>query len=843
MTRGSFCERDPPSLAEQVRVDREPTMGEWTVRQDLREALRTLRRQPGFAAATIIMLALGIGATTAIFTIVKGVLIDPLPFPNSEALVRIVHNIGGIEQSYFNDAIITTYVENAQAFESLGVWIPSAEGVTITGNGEPEEVRALRASRGFFTTLGVPPAIGRWFTSEDDAPGSANTAMIGSRYWQQSYGGDPDVLGRTIIINARPHQIIGVMPAHFRFGGEFDILLPLRINSARPVPFFRLNGVARMKPGVTVTRANADIARMLEIYFDKFRTNTARAVWWVPSLVPLKQDVIGDVGPTLWVLMGTIALVLLMACANVANLSLVRAESRRQEFAIRAALGAKWTRMARALLVENMLLTLIGGALGLALANGGLRLLVAVEPANFPRLSEISLDPVAVMFAVVITLTCGFLFSLMPIARHFGPRVTAAIGVVSRGMSQTHEQQRSQNMLVVVQTALALVLLVSSGLMIRSFQALRSVEPGFTQPHTLQTFNITIPPTVVPDLERVTRTQQEILDKITALPGVSSAAFTTRLPMDPSDRWSAALAVEDKPVDDRTTPPNHQVKIVSPGAFQTFGTPLVAGRDFTWTDLYELREVAMVSENLAREMWGSAEAALGKRIRQFYGAKGPWREVVGVAGDVYDDGVHQRPPATVYWPARLDAQIFAGYQPRRVSVVVRTDRAGTGGLLEELRQAVWSVNPNLPLAHAATLDVLYDRSMSRTSFTLAMLALAGAIALLLGICGIYGVIAYAVAQRRREIGIRMALGAQARQVRALYLRRGMIIVAAGLLLGLSAAAAVTRLMQSLLFGVAPLDPITFIAMPSVLAAAALLATYLPARRALSVDPVETMRAE
>ncbi len=818
-------------------------MVDWTVRQDVRQAIRMLRRQPGFAASAIVMLALGIGATTAIFGVVKRVLIDPLPYPDSGALVRIVHNIGGIEQSYFNDAIITTYVENAQAFESLGVWTPEGAGVTITGNGEPEEVRALTASRDFFTTLDVQPVVGRWFSIEEDTPGSADTAMIGAAYWQQKYGSDPDVVGRTIVIDARPHQIVGVMPAGFTFGGAFDVLLPLRLDRARPVPLFRLNGVARMKPGVTLTQANGDIARMLEIYFDTFRVNTARAVRWVPSLVPLKQDVIGDVGPTLWVLMATIVLVLLMACANVANLLLVRAESRRQEFAIRAALGAKWTRVARALLVESMMLALAGGALGLAGAYAGLRLLVAVEPANVPRLSEISIDPMTIVFAIAAMLWCGLLFSLIPIARFFGPQSTSAIEMNARGTSMTRERQRSQNVLVAVQVALALVLLAGSGLMIRSFQALRSVEPGFAQPQTLQTFGITIAPTVIRDLEQVTRTQQAILDRIADIPGVASAAFTTRLPMDPSDRWSAALAVEDKPHDGRAAPPNRQVKVVSPGSFHTLGTALVAGRDFTWTDLYELREVAIVSANLARETWGSAEAALGKRIRQFYGAAGPWREIVGVSADVYDDGVHQPPPATVYWPARLDAKVFDGYQPRRVSVAIRTDRVGTRSLLEELRQAVWSVNPSLPLANATTLDVLYERSMSRTLFTLAMLAIAGVMALLLGICGIYSVIAYAVAQRRREIGIRMALGAQRRQLCALFLRQGIVVAAAGVLLGLTAAAAFTRLMRSVLFGIEPLDPLTFTATPIVLAAAALVATYLPARRALSVDPVETMRAE
>ena len=818
-------------------------MSEWTVQQDVRHAIRLLHRQPGFAAATILMLAFGIGATTSIFTVVKRVLIDPLPYPNSDALVRIVHNIGGIEQDYFNDAIIITYAANTQVFESLGVWVPSAAGVTITGNGEPEEVTALTASRGFFTTLGVAPVVGRWFSSEEDAPGSPDTALIGNVYWRQKYGGDPGAVGRTIVINARPYRIVGVMPAHFAFGGDFDVMLPLRINPARPVPFFRLNGVARMKPGVTLAQANADTARMLEIYFDTFKTNTTRAVRWVPTLVPLKQNVIGDVGQTLWVLMATIALVLVMACANIANLLLVRSEGRRQEFGIRAALGARWTRVARALFAESMMLACIGGVLGLAIAYASVRLLHAAEPPNLPRLAEIAIDPVTLALASAMTLLCGLLFSVMPIVKSVGPRFAATITVGARGMRATAETQRSQSVLVAVQMALTLVLLVSSGLMIRTFQALRNVEPGFTQPHTLQTFNLTIPASVIPDLDQLMRTQQAIVDRIAAIPGVTSAAFTTRLPMDPSDRWSAAIEAEDRPIDPGTTPPNRQVKLISPGAFQTFGTALVAGRDYTWTDLHALREVAIVSENLARELWGSPEAAIGKRIRQFYGAKGGWREIVGVAGDVHDDGAQQPAPATVYWPARVDAKLFAGYQPRRISVAIRTDRAGTGSLLAELRQAVWSVNPSLPLGQAITQDVLYRGSMSRTSFALALLAITSGMALLLGISGVYGVIAYAVAQRRREIGIRVALGAKTSDVRALFLRRGLTVVVAGVVLGLGAAAGLTRLMASVLFGTTPLDPMTFTAMAIVLTVAALIATYFPARRAALVDPIETMRSE
>ena len=809
---------------------------------DMRHIARMMRKQPGFAAATVVMLALGIGATTAIFSVVHGVLINPLPYPDSDALVRIVHSIGGIDQPYFNDAIYTTYADNTQAFHDLGVWSPG-ETATITGRGDPEEVRTLTASQGILTTLGVRPEIGRWFSKTDDTPGAQDTVVLTSGYWQRRFGGDRAVLERMLTINGRPYQIIGVMPADFRFGGEFDIVLPLRIDRGALIPSFRLLGVARLKPGVTLAQANTDAARVLHVWFENFGVKPAVRPRWAPALRPLKQDVVGDVGRTLWVLMGAIAVVLLMACANVANLLLVRAAARQQEFAIRAALGARWTRVARQLLVESVTLALVGGALGLGLAFGGLRVLVAIGPANLPRLSEISIDPVVLAFALTISVASGLLFGLIPILKYARPQLAAAVGGGGRGASLTRESQRSQQALVAAQVALALVLLVSAGLMIRSFQALRRVDPGFTEPQRVQTFSISIPATMVADSERVTRTQQDVLDRIAAIPGVASAAFTTRVPMG-SDRSSTALAVEGK-ADDGRTPPNWHVKIISPGMFHTLGTPLVAGRDFTWTDLYDLRHVAIVSENLARQLWGSPAAALGKRVREYYAPKSPWREIVGVAGDAYDDGADQPPPETIYWPAQPLEELLSvsGYQSRRVSVVIRTDRAGTESLLTQVREAVGTVNANLPLAQVRTLDEVYGQSMARTSFTLVMLAIAGAMALLLGVSGLYGVIAYAVSQRRREIGIRLALGAQAREIRGLFVRRALILVGVGVAIGLGGAAGSTRFMRSLLFGVSPLDPIAFIAMPVVLAAAAMLASYLPARRAAAVDPVETLRAE
>jgi len=817
--------------------------------QDVRHAVRMLRMQPAFAAAVVVTLALGIGATTAIFSVVNSVLITPLPYPDSDALVRIVHSIGGIDQPYFNDAIFVTYAENRQAFEDVGVWSPG-ETSTITGQGDPEEVRTLTASQGVLTTLGVRPEIGRWFSKADDTPGAQDTVMLTSGYWHRRFGGDRTVLERALTINGRPHQIIGVMPADFRFGDEFEILLPLRIHRGALIPSFRLLGVARLKPGVTLAQANADVARILHVWFENSGVKPAVRARWAPALRPLKLDVVGDVGTTLWVLMGAIGVVLLLACANVANLLLVRADARRHEFAIRAALGARWSRVARQLLVESLTLALLGGTLGLGLAFGGLRVLVAIGPANLPRLSEISIDPVVLGFALAISLMSGLLFGLIPILKYARPRIAQAVGAGGRGASLTRERQRSQQTLVAAQVALALVLLVSAGLMIRSFQALRRVDPGFTQPRRVQTFTISIPAAMVAEPERVTRMQQEVMNRIAMIPGVASAAFTTRLPMG-SDRSSAALTVEGR-ADDGRTPPNRQVKIISPGMFHTLGTPLLAGRDFTWTDLYALRDVAIVSANLARELWGSPAAALGKRVREYYPPSGPWREIVGVAGDVYDDGADQPPPATIYWPAQPHERFLgmSGYQARRVSVAIRTEgrvalrpRPGTESLLNQVREAVWSVSANLPLAQVRTLDEVYDQSMARTSFTLVMLAIAGAMALLLGVLGLYGVIAYAVSQRRREIGIRLALGAQAREIRDLFMRRGLTLAGIGVAIGLGGAAASTRLMRSLLFGINPLDPITFTAMPIVLAAAAVLASYLPARRAVAVDPVETLRAE
>jgi putative ABC transport system permease protein len=807
------------------------------LRQDVRYMVRTFGKRGVFATAVLI-LGLGIGGATAIFSVVNGVLLKPLTYPDPEALVRIVHRIGGVEQPYFSDAIYLTYVTAGQAFEDLGVWSPG-ETATVTSSGEPEEVRVLTASRGVLTTLRVRPEIGRWFSTAEDAPGARDTVMLSSGYWRRRFGGDRRVLERAVNVNGRPHQVVGVIPPDVGVAENFDVILPLRIDPGAPKPGFRLLGVARLKPAITLARANADVARMVPLWVK----NPAGRAQWAPALRPLKQDVIGNIGRTLWVLLGATCVVLFMACANVANLLLVRANTRGQEMAVRTALGASRGRIARQLIAESVVLALAAGAVGVAFAYAGLRALLALAPPDLPRLAEIAIDPLVLGFAVAVSVISGLLFGIMLILKSVrGPMANALISG-GRATGLAPEQQRVQQLLVAIQIAVALVLLVSAGLMIRSFQALRQVEPGFTQPERVQAFNIYIPENEVREPERVIRLQHALLDAVTAIPGVASVAFTTRLPMG-EERSSTALAVEGgEREDERRTPPNRQVKINSPGVFHTLGTPLVAGRDFTWTDVYDMRGVAIISENLARELWGAPAAALGKRVREYYAADSPWREIVGVVSNVTDDGADRPPPPTIYWPAQPTEPLLSmsGYQSRRVSFALRSERAGTNSLLEEVRAAVRSVNANLPLGRVHTLNEIYDRSLARTTFALVLLAVAATMALALGVSGLYSVTAYAVSQRWHEIGVRLAVGAQPHEIRRLFLRWGLILGGYGVAAGIAAAIGLTRLMRSLLFEVSPLDPITLFAVSLLLMTSAVLAAYLPSRSAASANPVETLR--
>jgi predicted permease len=739
----------------------------------------------------------------------------------------------------------------------MGVW--ASRAVTVTGLGEPEQRFANVISDGLLQTLAVQPQIGRPFTAADQVPGATGTVLLSDGYWQRRFGGDGSVIGRKILVDAIPREIVGVMPAGFRIADTpADLILPMQLDRRQAIlEGFNLASIARLKPGVSIDRANADIARLLPIWARSWASNPGGAPgdggfaeklflssWRIgPNIRPLGESVVGNVRSVLWVVMGTLAMVMLIACANVANLLLVRVDGRQAEFALRAALGAGWTRIVRQLLVESLLLGAAGGALGLAIAYGGLRLLVRTGPANLPRLSEIGLDSHALAFSAIVSLVCGLFFGLIPALRYAGPGVSLVVRDSGRTMSHSRDRHRARSTLVVVQVSLTLVLLISSGLMIRTFQAIRTVRPGFERPEAVQTFRVVVPPTLVPEDENVTRMEQAISDKVASLPGVSAVAFASALPMDGAPpNWDGILK-EGQSYSQGSRPPMRLYLNVSPGLFDSLGVRIEAGRDLTWTDIYDRRKVVLVSENLARELWGSAQAAVGKRVRA--NDADVWREIVGVVGDVRHIGAQEPAPAVVYWP--IFGQLH--YPPpitvatRAVAFTVRTDRAGTGAVLNEIRQAVWSVNAALPVANPETMRETMDRSMARTSFTLIMLAVAGAMALMLGLIGIYGMIAYAVSQRTREIGIRLALGARPTDVRQAFVRYGVGLCAIGISIGMGAAAVLTPLMKSLLYGVAPMDPMTFAAVPVMLLLATLAASYLPARRVSAVDPVKCMKAE
>jgi predicted permease len=827
-----------------------------TMTRDLRHSLRGLRRNPGFTAIALLTLAIGIGANTAVFSVVNSVLLKPLPYPNSGELVA-VSNLAPGAPGIARDSrglplslsMYSTYSDHNQAFQSLGIW--DTFRATVTGIAEPEELRAVEVSDGALQALAVPPIAGRWLGAADTVPNGPRNVMLSYGYWQRRFGGDPNVVGRTIQVDSNPRQIVGVMPEGFQFvTADFDLIEPLIIDRSNLVlPGFGFDCVARLKPGNTIAAADADIARLYPIWRDSWsmpvkdiNPHVYDSFRLTPAIRPLKDDVVGSASNILWVLMGMIGIVMLIAAANVANLSLVRVEARQQELGIRAALGAGPAQIVRALLAESFLLALIGGALGVVLAYEGLRLLVAIGPGNLPRLSEISIDARALVFALAVSLFSALLFGLLPALKSAGSRVAHTLGGSSRSATQSRERRRARSVLVVAQVALALVLLVSSGLMIHTFQSLRRVDPGFTYPEQLQLTRISIPPSLIAEPERVIRTQNDIRDKLAAIPGVTSVSFGSEMPMESSDLDWDLIAPEGTTLTKGQLPPGRIFKHVSPGFIATQGTPLIAGRDLTWTDIYGRRRYVLVSENLARELWGSPTAALGKRFN--IGPDSPWTEVIGVVGNVREKGVQEPAPTTVYWPVY-------GVHPystnttvwRYVTYAIRSDRAGTQSLMTQVSQAVWSVNASLPLASVQTMQDVYSKSLARTSFTLVMFAIAGAMALALGVIGIYGVISYTVTQRRREIGIRVALGAQQSDVRQMFVRYALSLAGIGAIIGLLAAAGLMRLMKSLLYGISPLDPITYAAVSVVLISAAVLASYLPARRAAAVAPIEALRSD
>jgi predicted permease len=823
--------------------------------QDLRYGVRTLRKQPAFTVAAILTLALGIGAYTAIFSLVNSIVLKPLPYPHPEELVSLQHTAPGAQgmgnlasDLRLSASMYLTYAEHTHTFSHIGVWMAGTR--TVTGTGDPEEIRTIAVSDGVLQALGVAPLAGRLLDAADQDPrATVRVAILGHGYWMRRFGGDASIIGRTIIVNSKPREVVGVMPKDFRIVNvEPDLIAPMAIDrSELQLPGFGLETVARLKPGVTIAEASADVARMVPIWMRSWPMVPGvdpliYETWQItPAIRPLATEVVGNVARVLWVLFGAIGIVLLVACVNVAGLMLVRLEGRQSELAVRAALGAGGGRIVRALFVESTMLALAGGALGVGLAVLSIRLLVSHGPDTLPRLHEIAVDSRAFGFAIAVSLLSSVLFGVLPAFRYIGREIAGTLHAGGRTASDSRERRTARNGLVVVQIAMALVLLVASGLMVRTFQALRSVDPGFTKPNEIQTIDIAIPGSLLPEPERVARLQQDIADRLSAIPDITSVGFASVVPMAGGTPDWDAMFIEGREYTSREIPPMRFFTYISPRYLATMGTRLVAGRDFSWSDLYDRRRVVMVSENMAREVWGSAAAAVGKRIRT--GPARSWREVVGVVQDVHEHGADVAAPTIVYWPtfgerAWDDGQTGAA---RNVTFTIRSPRAGHESLLADVRRAVWAANASLSIANERTMQQIYDRSMERASFSLVLLALAGLMTLALGVIGIYGAIAYAAAQQTREIGIRVALGAAPTALTRMFVRRGVVLTGVGIALGLIGASAVTRVMSSLLFGIGPLDPLTYATVSLLLIAAAATASYIPARKASAVDPVKALR--
>ena len=811
------------------------------------QTIRKLLRSPTFAIAAVLTLAIGIGANAAIFSVFNSVLLKPLPYDDADDIVSVMHSAPGwnfdvIGQS---QAQHFTYLEENRSFEYIGM---VEEGVvSVTGLSEPEEVLAITMTDAVFPVLRAQPLTGRVFTAEDDSPGAPETVVVSYGYWQTRFGGDRGVVGRTLRVDGRAREIIGVMQRDFRFLDiEPSIYLPMQLDRARVrIGAWRYMGIARLNPGVSVAAANADLERMIPISFDKFQGGLTLEMMQEaglgPNVEPMKDFVLGDVGTALWVLLAMVGLVLLIACANVTNLFLVHAEAGRRDLAVRVALGASFGRVARQFLSESVTLGLAGGAVGLGLGYGGVSLLRSLAPTNLPRLNEIAIDPTVVLFTLGLSVFAGLLFGTIPLVRYGAPDLAGSLKDGGRGGSSGRERHRLRHALATAQVAIALVLLVGSGLMLRSFQALRSVDPGFAATEDVLTMRLTLPEAEVPDPSQAALTHENIARQLEQLPGVTHVGTVSSLPMDVRTNDDVVVAV-DFPVDEDAMPPLRRHKRVGGDYFQAMSVRPVAGRLLDWSDVQQQADVVVVTENFANEYWGSASAALGRRIMEW--RVGQEREIVGVVNDIRDDGVDQPAPAIVYWP--IATQQYRGedlHVERSLTYAIRTERALTAGLLGEVQAAVWSVNPIVPLVDVRMLDEHVARSMARTSFVLVMLGIAAVMAVLLSVIGIYGVISYVVSQRTREIGVRIALGARQADVKRMVLKQGGIVVLGGAAIGLLAASGIGQLMSALLFGVRVIDPMTYGLAAASVATAALLASYVPARRAASVDPNEALRAE
>jgi putative ABC transport system permease protein len=807
-----------------------------TLRQDIAYALRTLRRSPGFALVAIVTLALGIGANSAIFSVVNSVLLRPLPYAEPERLVMVWGTYPNFGQTSTSLPDFRDFQAQSTTFEHLTALTSTSSNLSIAG-GEPERVGRVIATANFFQTLGVRPHAGRFFLPEDEqGTGTAVSAaqpvaVISHRLWQSRLGGSPNVVGREIFLHGRPFTVVGVAPAGFRFGEEADVWTPLNLAATNGRRSEFLDVVGRTRPGVALEQVRTEMRTINRRLAEQYpETNSTIGV----EVTSLHEEVVGTLRPALLALMGAVGLVLLIACANVANLMLTRAAAREREMAIRAALGAGRGRIVRQLLTESVVVALLGAAMGLLLATAGIEALRSARAELIPRFAEVRMDPWVLAFTVGLAVVTGLLFGLAPAVQLKRRALSGALRSGGRGMAGASGARRLRSALVLSEVALALMLLVGAGLLIRSFNRLQQVDVGF-DPKGVLTAQVALPAAQYAEEAQQRAFFERLLEGLSSAPGVQSAALVSNVPLSGSaGYWS--FEIEGVPDPAPGSIVDTQPFTATPEYFGTMRIPLLAGRMFSSQDHAEAPPVAIINREMARRYWED-RSPIGARIT--YGNPADtatqWMTIVGVVGDTRVTGLTDGPYPQTYVPA---AQTGAS----SMVVALRTSGDPTR-LAGTVRRVVSELDPTLPVFEVKTMEQWLSQMIAQPRVGTTLLGVFAAIALILAAVGIYGLISYTVAQRTAEIGVRMALGAQPRDVLRLMVQQGMKPALAGIAVGIVGAWAATRLIQSLLFGVSPTDPLTFLAVVLFLAATALLAAYLPARRATRVDPMIALRAE
>jgi len=800
-----------------------------TLLRDIRYGVRSLLKRPGFTAVALIALALGIGANTAIFSLVNAVLLRPLPFADPDRLVWVFGNVrNASNRASVSPVDFLDYRQQNTTFEEFAAQFSVPIHLNLTGTGEPERLTGSAVTGNYFQALGAKPALGRTFQLENENPGHEQVAVLSYGLWQKRFAGDPNIVNKTVMLDGNKVEVMGVMPQDFNLPQAAELWIPINFDFSpemkqRKAHFMR--PIGKLKPGVTLAQAQADtdaIARRLE---EQFPDSNAG---WNLRLVSLREQLVGNTRPTLLLLFGAIGFVLLIACANVANLLLVRTATREREIALRTALGAGRFRIVRQMITESVLLSLVGGILGALLAIWGVDLLVTLSAGSIPATAQVRIDTTVLLFTFLVSVVTGILFGLAPALRTMKLNLSESLKEGGRSGSEGGQRNRTRSVLVVAESAIAVVLLIGAGLLIRSLIQLQNINPGFDA-HNVLTMRVDLARQKYPTPDKAANFFTQLESRVRSLPGVENVGFVTELPLSgqPNDM---PFAVEGRPPVAINDSLDADFRRVNQQYFKALRIPLRRGRNFTEQEVQQSAKVVVISELLATEVFPNEEP-LGKRLIMM-SDKDPW-EIIGIVGDIRHRALESQPFPAMYLPT---------YQTGWTNLVIRTQGDPTN-LAAAVRKEVQGIDPDQPVAAVRTMDQWVDTSVAQPRYRTALLGLFALLALVLASTGIYGVMSYTVAQRTHEIGVRMALGARRFDVLRLVVRQGMLLVVLGVGVGLAGAMALTRVMSTLLFGVTAKDPVTFVAVATLLTLVAFVACYIPARRATKVDPLVALRYE